>query len=156
MINGSNVDNPLNNGTTVIPNLDSIAEFRVLTDNFDAEYGNYSGGLITVVTKSGTNQLHGDAFNFLRNTSLDARNFYDISRGAFQQNQFGGTLGGPIKRDEVFFFADYQGTRTNQGQSSGEIPVPSVAERSGDFSALAATGLTNAVDGPYFANGLSR
>ena len=156
LVNGSNVDNALNNGTTVIPNLDSIAEFRVLTANFDAEYGNYSGGMITVVTKSGTNEWHGDAFDFLRNTSFDARNFYDINRGAYQQNQFGGTMGGPVKHNKVFFFLDYQGTRTNQGQSSGDIPVPSLAERNGDFSAVANTALTGTVNGPYFANLLSQ
>ena len=156
LVNGSNVDNALNNGATVIPNLDSIAEFRVLTANFDAEYGNYSGGMVTVVTKSGTNQYHGDAFDFVRNTSFDARNFFDINRGAFQQNQFGGTFGGPIKRDKIFFFLDYQGTRTNQGQSSGDIPVPSLAERNGDFSAIASSALTGTVNGPYFANLLSQ
>ena len=120
----------------VVPNLDSIAEFRILTSNFDAEYGDYSGGLVTVVTKSGTNSLHGDAFDYLRNTDLDARSFFDINRNAFQQNQFGGTLGGPIRHDKVFFFTDYQGTRSNIGQSGGAIPVPSAAERSGDFSAV--------------------
>jgi hypothetical protein len=156
LVNGSNVDNALNNGTTVIPNLDSIAEFRVLTANFDAEYGNYSGGMITVVTKSGTNEWHGDGFDFLRNTSFDARNFYDINRGAYQQNQFGGTLGGPINRDKIFFFLDYQGTRTNQATSSGDIPVPSLAERNGDFSAIASSALTGTVNGPYFANLLSQ
>ena len=155
-INGSNVDNALNNGTTVVPNLDSIAEFRVLTGNFDAEYGNYSGGMVSVITKSGTNKLHGSAFDFLRNTVLDARNFYDIDRGVFRQNQFGGTLGGPIRRDKVFFFLDYQGTRSTIGQSSGEVPVPSLAERNGNFSAVASTALTGTVSGPYFASVLSQ
>ena len=135
-VNGTSVNDTLNNGTTVVPNLDSIAEFRILTSNFDAEYGDYSGGLVTVVTKSGTNAFHGDAFDYLRNTDLDARSFFDINRNAFQQNQFGGTLGGPVRHDKVFFFTDYQGTRSNIGQSGGAIPVPSVAERSGDLSAL--------------------
>jgi hypothetical protein len=156
LLNGSSVNNALNNGTTVLPNLDSIAEFKVLTANFDAEYGNYSWGLVTVVTKSGTNEWHGSAFDFLRNTSLDARNFYDIDRGAFQQNQFGGTLGSPIKRNKVFLFLDYQGTRSNQGTSSGIVPVPSAAERTGDFSAIADTALTGTVNGPYFASLLSQ
>ena len=78
-INGGNVNNALNNGTTVVPNLDSIAEFRVVTANFDAEYGNYSGGQVSVITKSGTNKLHGDAFDFLRNTDLDAKNYFATS-----------------------------------------------------------------------------
>ena len=154
-VNGTSVNDTLNNGTTVVPNLDSIAEFRILTSSFDAEYGDYSGGLVTVVTKSGTNTLHGDAFDYLRNTDLDARSFFDVDRSAFQQNQFGGTLGGPIRRDKVFFFTDYQGTRSNIGQSGGAIPVPSVAERSGDFSAVAASSFTGTVNGPYFANILS-
>src|SRR4029077_3804409 len=106
MINGANADEGKNNGTAVIPNLDSIEEFRIITNNFDAEYGNYSGGQINVVTKSGTNSYHGSAFEFLRNTAFDARNFFDSSVGKFIQNQFGGTLGGPIKKDKVFFFAD--------------------------------------------------
>ena len=98
-------------GTAVIPNLDSIAEFRILTANFDAEYGNFSGGQINVITKSGTNHFHGNAFEFLRNTDLDARSYYDPTVGKFDQNQFGGTFGGPIEHDQVFFFGDYQGTR---------------------------------------------
>jgi hypothetical protein len=103
-------------GAGAIPNLDSIYEFRILTNNPDAEYGNYSGGLINVVTKSGTNGYHGNLFEFLRNTDFDAANYFDQGqRSAYHQNQFGGTFGGPIKRDEVFFFADYQGNRVVQG-----------------------------------------
>jgi hypothetical protein len=82
-----------------------------------------------VVTKSGTNAFHGDVFEFLRNTDLDARNYFSPTRGAFDQNQFGGTIGGPIRKNQVFFFADYQGTRSTQGIDTGEIPVPSLAER---------------------------
>jgi hypothetical protein len=77
ILNGANVEESVAEGAAIIPNLDSIAEFRVLTSNFDAEYGNYSGGLVSVVTKSGANQLHGSAFEFLRNTGLDARGFFD-------------------------------------------------------------------------------
>jgi len=103
-------------GAGAIPNLDSLHEFRILTNNFDAEYGNYSGGLINVVTKSGTNQYHGNLFEFLRNTDFDAANFFDHgSRGAYHQNQFGGTFGGPVIKDKVFFFGDYQGNRLIQG-----------------------------------------
>ena len=113
MVNGANVEEGKNNGTTVIPNLDSIEEFRIITNNFDAEYGNYSGGQVNVVTKSGTNSLHGNVFEFNRNTAFNARNFFSPAGAAPKliQNQFGGTLGGPIKRDKLFFFADYQGTR---------------------------------------------
>ncbi len=155
LINGSAVNNPLNNGTTIVPNLDSIAEFRVLTSNFDAEYGNYSGGIVTVVTKSGTNDIHGNAFEFLRNTDFDARSFFDPSIAAFQQNQFGGTLGGPVVRNRIFFFVDYQGTRNNIGQGTGFVSVPTLAERSGNFSGVGAQ-LTGTVGGSYWAQLLSK
>jgi hypothetical protein len=101
VVNGSDVEETVNMGTAIVPNLDSIAELRVLTGNFNAEYGNYSGGQILVVTKSGANDLHGDAFEFLRNTALDARNFFSADRARFDQNQFGATLGGPLRRDQV-------------------------------------------------------
>jgi hypothetical protein len=133
VLNGSDVEEDVNMGAAIVPNLDSIAEFRILTSNFDAEYGEFSGGQIEVVTKSGTNAFHGDLFEFLRNTDLDARNYFSPTRGAFDQNQFGGTVGGPIRKNKVFFFADYQGTRLTQGIDTGEIPVPSLAERAGDF-----------------------
>jgi hypothetical protein len=155
MVNGSDVEEDVNMGAAIIPNLDSIAEFRVLTSDFDAEYGNYSGGQINVVTKSGTNQFHGDAFEFLRNTDFDARNFYSPERGAFQQNQFGATFGGPIRRNKLFFFADYQGTRLAEGVDTGLIPVPSLGDREGDLSGEAGS-LTGTVNGPYWANLLSQ
>ena len=107
MVNGGDVKELMNGGTSIVPNLDSIAEFRVLTNNFDSEYGNYSGGVVNVITKSGANQLHGSGFEFLRNTDLDARNFFSPERSFYRQNQFGGTVGGPIKKDKVFFFGDY-------------------------------------------------
>jgi outer membrane receptor protein involved in Fe transport len=135
LLNGATVQEFGYGGTSVIPNLDSIAEFRILTNNFDAEYGNYSGGQINVITKSGANRLHGNVFEFLRNTDFDAANYFDQGkRGAYHQNQFGGTLGGPIVHDKIFFFGDYQGNRVVQGVSSGQVPVPTVAERNGNFS----------------------
>jgi hypothetical protein len=145
VLNGSDVEEDVNMGTAIVPNLDSIAEFRILTSNFDAEYGEFSGGQIEVVTKSGTNAFHGDVFEFLRNTDLDARNYFSPTRGAFDQNQFGGTIGGPIRKNKVFFFADYQGTRLTQGIDTGEIPVPSLAERAGDFGGFSGQvgGLSN-------------
>jgi len=155
MVNGSNVEESFNMGTAIVPNLDSIAEFRVLTSNFDAEYGNYSGGQVVLVTKSGGNQIHGSAFEFLRNTGLDARNYFSSTRSAFDRNQFGGTAGGPIKRNKVFWFIDYQGTRMTQGIDTGLIAVPSLADRSGDFSD-AASSLTGKVNGQYWANLLSQ
>ncbi len=130
-VNGADVEEDVNAGTAVIPNLDAIAEFRIITSNFDAEYGEFSGGQINVITKSGSNGFHGNAFEFLRNTDLDARNYFSPTRGAFRQNQFGGTFGGPIRHDRIFFFADYQGTRQTQGIDTGTISVPSNADRSG-------------------------
>jgi hypothetical protein len=155
-VNGSDVNNAVNNGATVVPNLDSIGEFRILTSNFDAEHGNYSGGLVSVVTKSGGNAFHGDLFEFFRNTDLDARSFFDGPRLTFQQNQFGATLGGPIVKNKLFFFVDYQGTRSNIGQATGQVPVPTLAERSGDFSAVAATQMTGSVVGTYWAGLLAK
>ena len=155
ILNGANVEEGIAEGAAIIPNLDSIAEFRVLTSNFDAEYGNYSGGMVSVVTKSGTDQFHGSAFEFLRNTDLDARGFFDPSRAPYIQNQFGGTVGGPIKKDKIFFFGDYQGTRNIQGIESGLLPVPSLADRSGNLSDLASA-LTGTVQGSYAASLLTQ
>ncbi len=154
-VNGADVEEDVNAGTAVIPNLDAIDEFRIITSNFDAEYGEFSGGQINVITKSGSNGFHGNAFEFLRNTDLDARNYFSPTRGAFRQNQFGGTFGGPIRRDRIFFFTDYQGTRQTQGIDTGTISVPSNADRLGNLSDLSSN-LTGVVGGPYFANLLTQ
>jgi len=157
LLNGTTVQEFAFSGTAIIPNLDSIAEFRIVTNNFDAEYGNYAGGQINVITKSGANRFHGSAFEFLRNTAFDGTNYFSTSgKDDHKQNQFGGTIGGPIKRDKLFFFADYQGNRVILGQSgqTGLIHVPSAAERTGDFSALADS-LTGVVQGPAWAQQLS-
>jgi hypothetical protein len=146
-VNGSDAEEDVNSGTAIIPNLDSIAEFRILTNNFDAESGGHSGGQVTVITKSGTNRFHGSAFEFLRNTNLDARNYFSPTRGRFDQNQFGGTFGGPVQKNKVFFFADYQGTRLTQGIDTGQIPIPSGLDRSGNLLDLAGS-LTNTVTSP--------
>ena len=151
LVNGIDVQEHMNGGTSIIPNLDSIEEFRVLTNNFDPEYGNYNGGVVTVVSKQGSNTFHGNGFEFFRNTRLDARGYFDPTRSAFKQNQFGGTIGGPIVHEKLFFFADYQGTRTNQGVSTGNISVPTVDQRSGNFNDL-----TGSVSGPYLASLLTQ
>src|SRR5271167_3188501 len=147
IVNGSDVEEDVNMGAAVIPNLDSIAEFRILTSNFDAEYGEFSGGQINVVTKSGTNAFHGDLFEFLRNTDLDARNYFSPTRGVFRQNQFGGTIGGPIRRDKLFYFIDYQGTRQTQGIDTNLISVPSDADRTGNLADLASSFVTTNAEG---------
>ena len=151
LVNGGDVKELMNGGTSVVPNLDSIAEFRILTNNFDAEYGNYAGGVINVITRSGSNQLHGSGFEFLRNTALDARNFFSPERSFYRQNQFGGTVGGPIKQNKIFFFGDYQGTRQSQGIDTGLLSVPSLDERNGKFTTGPKTDLTGEVAGPYLA-----
>ena len=150
MLNGGNVEESMWMGTAIIPNLDSIAEFRIITNNADAEYGNYAGGLINAITKSGTNRFHGDAFEFLRNSDMDSRNFYDSSRGTLHQNEFGGTIGGPIKHDRLFFFSDYQGQRLVTGLSSALTSVPSNDDRMGNLSDIASQ-LTGTVAGNYWA-----
>ena len=154
VLNGASVVEGIASAAAVIPNLDSIAEFRVLTTNSDAEFGNYSGGLVNVVTKSGTNQLDGSVFEFLRNTDLDAKGYFDSARPAFIQNQFGGTLGGPIRHDKVFFFIDYQGNRTIQGIETAQIPVPSTQDRNGNLSDV--TAFNGIVSDAYFAGQLSQ
>ena len=170
ILNGANVEETMAGAAAVVPNLDSIAEFRVLTSNFDAEYGEYAGGLVSAVTKSGSNQIHGSVFEFLRNTDLDARGFFDPTRPQLNQNQYGATLGGPIRKDRVYFFGDFQGSRTVQGQETGYIPVPSQLDRQGnllDQTSNPAIGfgecpLSNgsigpcAVSGAYFASILTQ
>lgn len=156
LLNGTTVQEFAFSGAGIIPNLDSIAEFRIVTNNFDAEYGNYAGGQVNVITKSGSNRFHGSAFEFLRNRSFDATRYFTTVKDDHKQNEFGGAVGGPIKKDKLFFFGDYQGNRVVIGQSGnfGTIPVPTAAERTGDFSAASA-GMTGVVQGPAWAQQLS-
>jgi Carboxypeptidase regulatory-like domain len=154
MVNGADAQEGVHNGAAILPNLDSISEFRIITNNFNAEYGNFSGGQINVVTKSGTNQFHGDVFDFLRNTDFDAANFFaGGTRGDFKQNQFGGTIGGPIKKDKVFFFGDYQGNKQILGQTQS-FAVPTAQDRMGNLADEAGA-LTGTVAGVNWANTLS-
>ncbi len=155
-VNGGAAQEDFNMGTAVVPNLDSIEDMRVLTNTFDAQYGNFSGGQVLVITKSGNNQWHGSAFEFLRNTDLDARNFFASQRARFLRNESGGTLGGPIRANRLFFFTDYQATRSKQGLDTGLISVPSLANRTGDFSVPGSSALTGNVSGPYWAGLLSQ
>jgi hypothetical protein len=153
-LNGASVQESIGQQAGIIPNLDSIAEFRIISSNADAEYGGFSGGLVNVVTKSGGDHFHGSVFEFLRNTDLDARGFFSPERSTFQQNQYGGTFGGPIKKDKAFFFVDYQGQRTIEGIETGIVSVPSQLNRAGDFSDSANT-LTGKVNGTFLAQILS-
>lgn len=153
-LNGASVQESIGQQAGVIPNLDSIAEFRIIISNADAEYGGYSGGLINVVTKSGGDKFHGSAFEFLRNTDVDARGYFSPQRSTFQQNQYGGTFGGPIKKTKIFFFSDYQGQRTVEGIETGIVSVPSLLNRTGNISDSASS-LTGKVNGASLAQTLS-
>jgi len=153
-LNGASVQEAIGQQAGIIPNLDSIAEFRILSSNVDAEYGSFTGGIINVVTKSGTNVFHGNLFEFYRNTHLDARNYFSPERAAFHQNQYGGTIGGPIRKDKIFFFGDYQGQRQVQGIETGLVNVPSLANRAGNFGSVST--FTGVVNGPYLAQVLTQ
>ncbi len=154
MVNGGDVNDGVNNGAAIIPNLDSIIEFRIITNNFDAEYGNFSGGQVNVVTKNGTNTFHGSAFEFFRNTDLDAANYYaQNKRGAFDQNIYGGTVGGPIKKDKVFFFGDFQGTNQTVGATTN-FPAFTTDDLGGNLADQASL-LTGTVSDPNWASYLS-
>jgi hypothetical protein len=135
-VNGGDANDLFANLPTVQPNPDSIEEFKVITNTFDAEYGRNSGAVINVVTKSGTNNWHGSAYEFFRNKVLNAQGYFDTSKPDFQQNQFGGTVGGPIRKDQTFFFMSYEGRRIAQGTATPVISVPTTAQRNGDFSNL--------------------
>src|ERR1700691_5823435 len=153
-LNGASVQETIGQQAGIIPNLDSIAEFRIISGNSDAEYGGFNGGLVNVITKSGGDRFHGSAFEFLRNTDLDANSYFSPQRPDFQQNQYGGTFGGPIKKGRAFFFVDYQGQRTVEGIETGIASVPSLLNRAGNFSDSAGT-FTGKVNGSFLAQTLS-
>ncbi len=159
LVNGGDVSEGRNQGAGLIPNLDSIQEFRLITNGFDAEYGKYSGSVMNAITKSGSNSFHGDVFEFLRNDSFDARNFFDPTKAELRRNQFGYAVGGPFIKNKLFWFTDYQGTRQVQGASTGLVPVPSTAERAGVFDPstfIDSNGNPTAVNGNYWAQVLSQ
>ncbi len=154
LLDGVDFNDTYINANLPFPNPDAVQEFNVSTNNMSAVYGNAAGGVVNVVTKSGTDRIHGSAFEFIRNYDLDARNYFATSPDPLKQNQFGGSIGGPILKRRLFYFGSYQGTRTNTA-SNGEIQfVPTAAERTGDFSdLLPATQLVNPNTGvPYVNN----
>jgi hypothetical protein len=134
-VNGGDGNDQFAGLPAIQPSPDAIAEFRVLTNTFDAEYGRNSGAVVNVVTKSGTNDFHGSTYEFFRNNALNAKGFFDTTKLAYLQNQFGATLGGPIRKDKTFFFVTYEGDRIRRGSSGDTVTVPTTAERVGDFSA---------------------
>src|SRR5579863_2491251 len=139
-VNGGDANDAFVNLPTVQPTPDAIEEFRVIRNTFDAEYGRNSGAVVNVITKSGTNQWHGDIYEYFRNTVLNAQGFFNTVKPQENQNQFGGTFGGPLKKDRTFFFTSYEGRRVRQGQSGQTVIVPTPQERTGDFSNQAVFG----------------
>lgn len=143
LVNGVDSNDIPLNSPLIIPSPDAIGEFRMVTNTINPEFGRNSGAIINAIVKSGTNQWHGDAFEFYRDTSLDARNFYQKTVSPFHQNQFGGTVGGPIWKDHTFFFFSYQGTRATVPQGFAVPTVFSSAQRSGAFTDLStSTGIS--------------
>ncbi len=152
LVNGAEVNETRNMGAGLIPNADSIAEFRLLTNSFSAEYGKFTGSVMNTVTKSGTNRFHGTLFEFYRNQGLDATSYFDTTKAELKQHQFGGVVGGPIVKDKFFFFTDVQQTRRVAGASTGVLDVLSADERNGIFPDSL---LGNAVQGDAWAATLS-
>jgi hypothetical protein len=134
-VNGGDGNDLFANLPAVQPSPDSVEEFRVISNTFDAEYGRNSGSVINVVTKSGTNEFHGSAYEFFRNAVLNAHGytFQPTPKPPFNQNQFGGTLGGPIKKDKTFIFGSYEGRRIVRGIVSQQVPVPTAGDLAGNF-----------------------
>jgi hypothetical protein len=163
LVNGGDVSEGRNLGAGLVPNLDSVAEFRLITNSFDAEYGKFSGAVMNAITKSGTNGFHGDVFEFLRNDKMDARNYFVPAKSELRRNQFGYAVGGPFWKNKLFWFTDYQGSRQVQGAETGLVTVPTEAQRRGNFDPTAFT-TTDAngnptpttIDGPYWAQVLTQ
>ena len=140
LVNGGDVSEGRNLGAGLVPNLDSVEEFRLITNSFDAEYGKFSGAVMNAITKSGTNGFHGDVFEFLRNDKMDAANFFTPVKSELRRNQFGGVAGGPFWKDKLFWFTDYQGTRQVQGAETGIVNLPPAAQFQGNFDPSLLTG----------------
>ena len=141
LINGADSMDIRLNLPLVIPSPDAIGEFNLITSTINPEYGRNSGGILNAVIKSGTNSFHGDAFEFYRDTFMNTRNFFQTTAPVFHQNQYGGTLGGPVWKDHTFFFLSYQGTRNRAPDSngSGQTTVFTQAQRNGDFPDIASS-----------------
>jgi hypothetical protein len=118
LINGINLNDPVQNQVTFQPPVDTLDEFKVDNSTFPAQYGRNAGSIVNIATRSGSNDFHGEAFEFFRNNALDARNYFNPTstpQASFKHNEFGGDLGGPIKKDKIFFFVAYEGIRQHQG-----------------------------------------
>lgn len=147
ILDGTTIEQPVFGGQSLNPAVDSIQEFRVETNSMSAEYGKSSGGVMIAVTKSGTNQFRGSLYEYLRNEKFDSRNFFEDptkQKNPFKYNEFGGTIGGPIIKNRLFFFTDYQGIRQHGSSPSTGNVVPDAAFRSGDLSGLCSAGFDSA------------
>ena len=142
LIDGANNFNGVDGGFVLKPPVDAINEFRIITHNATAEFGNSLGSTTNIVTRSGSNEIHGALWEFLRDDALDARNYFAQQTEPLKQNQFGATIGGPLKKDKTFLFGFYEGFRNRQGETA-LTTVPSVKQRTGDFSELCPEGFTN-------------
>ncbi|MGH9704864.1 MAG: carboxypeptidase regulatory-like domain-containing protein, partial [Candidatus Acidiferrales bacterium] len=138
LINGTDSNDLPLNSPLVIPSPDAISEFQLITNTINPEYGRNSGGILNAVIKSGTNHFHGDGFDFYRDTSMNARTFFQKTPTVFHQNQFGGTIGGPVWKDHLFGFFSYQGTRARQPSpnATGTTTVFTAAQRAGNFGSF--------------------
>ncbi len=148
LLDGSDITEYEQGGTNIQPNVDALAEFKVFTANMPAEYG-HTPNIVSAITKSGTNAVHGTAFEFLRNDAFDARNFFAVSKNVLKRNQFGGTIGGPIVKNKVFFFADIEKTTQRQGIVFNDT-LPTNAMRAGNFQGMKA--LTDPTGGSIISN----
>lgn len=133
-LDGGNNTAGLRNTGNALPNPDAVQEFRVITNSYSAEFGRFAAGMVDVVTKSGTNRIHGSLFEFLRNDVLNASNWNSLSKPPLRRNQFGGSFGGPLVKDRTFYFGSYSGLRQRQADFSQSAIVPTSRERAGDFS----------------------
>ncbi len=165
-VNGGDANDQFVNLPTIQPTPDAIEEFRVISNTFDAEYGRNSGAVVNVVTRSGTNQWHGNVYEYFRNKVLNSQGYFNTVNPQFNQNQFGGTFGGPIKKDRTFFFLSYEGRRIRQGVSGdlvfvpGPQEIPSAAQGgsifAGGFPDTWADGVTpNAINDQFVADALN-
>jgi outer membrane receptor protein involved in Fe transport len=134
-LDGGNNTTGLRGTGNTAPNPDAVQEFRVITNSYSAEFGRYAGGVIDVITKSGTNKYHGSLFEFIRNDELNANTWGALTRPPLRRNQFGGTFGGPVQKDRTFFFGSYSGLRQREQEFKSAAIVPTALERNGDFSA---------------------
>jgi hypothetical protein len=150
LVNGGDVSEGRNLGAGLVPNLDSVEEFRLITNSFDAEYGKFSGAVMNAITKSGTNGFHGDVFEFLRNDAMDAQNYFfsGVPKSELRQHQFGFTAGGPFWKNKLFWFTDYQGTRILRAAEVSRVVVPTANQLQGIFDPSSLSGSVDTANLP--------